>query len=81
MSNPKQLGRIGIFYIEEAICEVLFQAMEAEDDACVRAVDIDRSIGLYYERILKKLEAEGRVEQREKGGPWKLTETEYQKRR
>ena len=80
MSNPKQLGRIGIFYIEEAILEVLFQAMEAQDDACVRAVDIDRRIGMYHATVLKKLEAEGRVEQSRERGPWRLTEAEYQER-
>ena len=89
MSNPKQLARIGIFYLEEAILEVLFEKMETSpDDSLVRAVDIARKIGVRHRLnenwlvsdILKKLEAEGRVEQREERGPWKLTEDEYQKR-
>lgn len=89
MSNPKQLGRIGIFYIEEAILEVLSEAMETSPEApFVRAVDVARKIGVYKDWdqdrwlvpiILKKLEADGRVEQREARGPWKLTEVEYQK--
>ena len=45
----------------------------------VRAVDIDRRIGMYHESVLKNLEAEGRVEQREVRGPYKLTDDEYQK--
>ena len=91
MSNPKQLGRIGIFYIEEAILEVLFEAMEAQpEDPFLRAVDVARKIGVEHgtneknwlvSDILYKLRAEGRVEQREVRGPWKLTEAEYQKRR
>lgn len=90
MSNPKQLARVGIFYIEEAILEVLFEAMEAqEEDPFLRAVDVARKIGVKHwtnenwlvSDILYKLRAEGRVEQREVGGPWKLTEAEYQKRR
>ena len=54
----------------------------------VRAVDVARKIGVRQwtnenwltSDILKKLEAAARVEQREAGGPWKLTEAEYQKR-
>ena len=88
MSNPKQLARIGIFYIEEAILEVLFEAIDAPDGSFVRAIDIALKIGVKHglnenwlvSDILKKLEADGRVEQREARGPWKLTEDEYQKR-
>ena len=89
MSNPKQLARVGIFYLEEAILDVLFEVMETSPaDPFVRAVDIARKIGVEQwtnrnwltSDILKKLEAADRVEQREAGGPWKLTETEYQVR-
>ena len=89
MQSPKQLGRIGIFYIEEAILEVLFEAMDAPDESFVRAVDIAPKIGVKHgldgnwlvSDILRKLEAEERVEQREVRGPWKLTEAEYQTRK
>ena len=90
MQSPKQLGRIGIFYLEEAILEVLFEKMETSpDDSLVRAIDIALKIGVKHRLnenwlvsdILKKLEAEERVEQREVRGPWKLTEAEYQTRK
>lgn len=89
MLLPKQLARIGIFYLEEAILEVLFKAMETSpENPFVRAVDIARKIGVEHwtnenwlvSDILYKLKTEGRVEQKERRGPWKLTETEYQKR-
>ena len=40
--NAKQLTRIGIFHIEEAILNTLFQA----DSEYVRGVDISRACGL-----------------------------------
>ena len=91
MSNPTELALKGIFYLEEAILEVLFEAMEAHpEDPYLRRVEIRQKIGVYdlhpkfgwtLEGTMHKLKAEDRVEQREKRGPWKLTETEYQKRR
>ena len=90
MSSPKQLVRIGIFYLEEAILDVLFEAMEADREApYIKLRDIKKQIGGEWKKhgwsareLLKKLEEKpSRVEQREAGGPWKLTETEYQKRR
>ena len=88
MSNPKQLGRIGIFYLEEAVLDVISQ----NKGDYVRAVEISKSMGFstwdngwIVKRILDKLEEEGRVEARrtKKGSAtgWKLTEAEYQKRR
>lgn len=40
--TAKQLARIGIFYIEEAILETLFQA----HGEYIRAADLSRSLGI-----------------------------------
>ena len=87
MSNPKQLVRIGIFYLEEAILDVLFEARETPAPY-VQLSEINKKIGGKWAEdgwsvriLLSKLEEKARVEQREVRGPWKLTEAEYQKRR
>ena len=92
MQSPKHLARIGIFYLEEAILEVLFEAMEAQpEDPYVQRVEIRRKIGVYnlYRKFkwslggfLNKLKAEKRVEKEKRGRDsfWKLTEAEYRKR-
>ena len=87
--TAKQLARIGVFHLEEAILEVLFQA----DGEYRRTVDIARAIGVKsfdkYDwivgRLLRsKLEEEGRVEAwlSENGNKtgWKLTTREYNRR-
>ena len=87
MQSAKQLARTGIFYLEEAVLDVLFQA--TEENQLVIAAEIRRKIGLgeidesawVIRGILQKLKNEERVEQREERGPWKLTEVQYQKRR
>ena len=67
--TAKQLTRIGVFHIEEAILDTLFQA----NNEYVRSADISRAIGIKswdnYDwivgRILRsKLEKDGRVEAR-----------------
>ena len=89
-SFPKHLARTGIFYLEEAVLDVLFEAIVTQEDAFVRAVDIRRKVGVYEDwdedgwlvaGILRKLDVEGRAQQKEDRGPWKITEAEYQKRR
>ena len=92
LSSPKQLARIGIFYIEEAILEVLLEARETTpEDPFVRRVEIRRRIGVYnlyftcgwsIGDFLKKLKVEERIEQEVRGrySFWKLSEAEYQKR-
>lgn len=92
MSSPKQLARAGIFYLEEAVLEVLFEARKTTpEDPYVQRVEIRRKIGVYnlhriYEwslgGFLNKLKGEKRIEQEVRGRAsfWKLTETEYQKR-
>ena len=86
--TQKQMARIGVFYLEEAILETLFQS----DDEYVRAVDIARKMGIkswdpddwVVARILYKLDEDGRVEARR--GPsgqrtgWKLTTHEKNRR-
>ena len=86
--TAKQLTRIGVFHIEEAILNTLFQA----NDTYVRAADIARDLGLkswdegdwIVAAILYKLDADGRVEaRRDTGGRrtgWKLTPLENSRR-
>ena len=87
--TPKQFARIGVFHLEEAILEVLFQA----DSEYMRTTDITRAIGIksfdnwdwIVGRLLRsKLEEDGRVESRrsERGTRtgWKLTTREYNRR-
>ena len=88
--DPKQLTRIGIFYLEEAILEVLLETK----DVYVKQVDIIKKIGV-HERwkdsgwlvagILNKLEAENRLHakrsQTGRAQGWQLTDTEYNKRK
>ena len=82
--TAKQLARIGVFYIEEAISTVLFQV----HPEYMRAANLSRSIGIknwdtqdwVISNVLRKMEADGRVEtqyvnNRREG--WKLTKAEY----
>ena len=90
ISLPKKFTHIGIFFLEEAILDVLFAVMETSPEApFVRAVDIRRKMGIYEHwdkdgwlvaTIVKKLETEGRVKQKARLGPWKLTEAEYERK-
>ena len=87
--TAKQLTRIGVFHIEEAILETLFQA----DEEYTRAVDISRNCGLFQSwegsgwvvaATLNKLEEDGRAEARrgsdgQRSG-WKLTTRESNRR-
>ena len=86
--TAKQLTRIGVFYIEEAILDTLFQA----NDLYVRAADIARDLGVkswdesdwIVATILYKLEKDERVEARRDAGGrktgWKLTTLEKNRR-
>ena len=87
--EPEQLARIGIFYLEEAVLDVLFEAKYKQEwlqpaDICERA---DMTYVLFEKGdiaygVLAKLEAEGRIEHsqatRQK---WQLTEKEFENRR
>ena len=89
MSGPEQLAQKGIFYLEEAILDVLLKAWEKGEYPSIPVVDIKKGIGAGdWDRdqwltatILRKLEGEGRVEQKGSRGPWQLTNAEYANRR
>lgn len=89
--SPKQLTRIGVFYIEEAILDTLSQSK----DHYFRAGHISERIGLQLpvrdedknwiiNRFLEKLEEDKRVKarRRKNGGviAWKLTASEASRR-
>lgn len=87
--TAKQLTRIGLFYVEEAILDTLFQA----GDEYVRAADIARALGIskswdesdwIVAVVLYKLDEDGRVEARRSTSGrrtgWKLTVPEKNRR-
>ena len=84
--TPKQMGRLGVFHIEESILEVLSE----EPDGLMPA-DISRAVGIqgYYSGettygrgvyyyivrgVLDKLYSENRIERAGQSQRWKLTE-------
>ncbi len=84
--TAKQLVRIGVFYIEEAVSTTLLQAYPEY----MRAADVSRSIGIkgwddndwVIDRILTKMGKDRRVEARivnNRREGWRLTETEYRR--
>ena len=93
--RPKQLARIGMFHIEEAVLDVLLEARH--EDECLGAAEISRRAGIYRDRgtqdimndaivtgVLVKLDSEGRVErcqQENNRGGWHLTDKEFTSRR
>ena len=94
MQSPKQLTRIGIFYLEEAILDAISHLQQSKDDY-IKAGDISEMIRLELpmkdtdknwtiNRFLEKLEREKRVEIRRKKNraviDCKLTDAEYQQR-
>ena len=88
--EPEQLARIGIFYLEEAVLDVLHGAKHNEEWLMTveiyRQVDISRSSRNSYlpilAGILDKLEGEGRIERDSKRKQrWQLTEEEFRRRR
>ena len=87
--TAKQLTRIGVFHLEEAILDTLFES----EDEYMRAAEITRKCGLSQSWkesgwiiacILNKLEEDDRVEARRgQGGQrsgWKLTTRERNRR-
>ena len=87
--HPKQLARIGIFYLEEAVLDVLLEAKYEQE--YLQPAEISRRAGMthvLYESgdmaygVLAKLEGEGRVESSPKPKRrWQLTDEEFEKRR
>lgn len=95
MIRPKQLARMGEFHLEEAILDVLLEAKYEEQ--CMGAAEVSRRTGIYRDRgseniindaivhgMLNKLADQRKVERCKqpngKGG-WRLTDTEFQRRR
>ena len=93
--RPKQLARLGQFYLEEAVLDVLLEAKHEGD--CIGAAAISRKAGIFRERgepdiindaivtgVLIKLNTEGRVQrctQSNNRGGWELTDSEFALRR
>ena len=90
MNNPEQLAQKGIDYLEEAILDVLFEAKQNERDPFVRLRDMRKILGIYNQwrndnwlirSLLYKLEyKDEKIKQKVEGGPWKLTDAEYNRR-
>ena len=77
--------------LKDAILEVLYQArLEGEDS--IRGADIRKQLGIPklqngpnlqdfpIRHILGLLQEDGKVEQREPKGPWRITDSAYQER-
>ena len=94
--RPKQLSRVGQFYLEEAVLDVLLEAKH--EGECIGPAEISRRAGIYRERgeanmmndaivagLLVKLHSENRVERctqsRANRGGWELTDNEFNFRR
>lgn len=96
MIRPKQHARMGMFYLEEAVLDVLLEA--AYEEECLGAAAISRRAGIFRDRgevnimndaiahgVLVKLSDEGRVERCTQAGTsaggWKITDNEFETRR
>ena len=70
--RPKQLARFGLFYLEEAVLDVLFEATQRGE--CLGPADISNTLGIpprlasgvnrneIARAVLDRLKVEGRVE-------------------
>jgi len=88
--RPKQLARIGVFYLHEAILDVLCEHYPKGHG--LGAADIGRMTGIYrgvrmndaiVSGCLNELEVLGKVEpapQENTRGGWRLSEKEYGRR-
>lgn len=92
--SPRQYGRMAMFYLEEAVLVVL--ADNYDEGYGIGAADIGQRTGIYREPgiaqmndaivtgVLNSLNEEGRVvraPQANGRGGWKLTASEYNRRR
>ena len=87
--RPKQLARIGMFYIEEAILDLLLEA-EISTQQGLGPTEISRRLGTYLSGdsypnaiiygFLAMLERRGLIEKVERG-QWMLSEIERENRR
>ena len=87
MSSPKQLARIGIFYLEEAVLDVLYNESElrpgqiSERAGIPSTTNLEPAVYAIVRGILSKLQNEGRVEDIDPPHPkWRLTAEEREKR-
>ena len=86
--STKQLVRKGMFYLGEAVLDVLLEAKHEEE--CLYPIEIGRRADLSYSLyedtaivygVLKKLEDEGCVERcPDHNKKWQLTAKEFEKR-
>ena len=93
--RPKQHARLGEFYLEEAVLDVLLEGKH--ENQCFGPAEISKRTGIFRDRgevnimndaivtgILVKLSEQKRVERctqpRGRGG-WELTDSEFMKRR
>ena len=87
--EPEQLARIGIFYLEEAVLDILHEARHSEEwlepKEISERLDIARSpcyhLHATVHGILGRLMDEGRAEHDSKARKrWQLTEEEFENR-
>lgn len=93
--RPRQLSRMGEFYLKEAVLDILCE--HYPEGYGIGAADISKRAGIYRDRgvenilndaivwgLLNSLHEEGKVERMEQEsgrGGWKLTQSEYNRRR
>ena len=93
--RPKQFSRMGEFYLEEAILDVLLEAKH--ENECLGPAEISKRAGIYRERgveniindaivtgMLVKLTDEKKVQrckQDNNRGGWELTDQQFKHRR
>ena len=93
--RPRQLSRMGEFYLKEAVLDILQE--HYPEGYGIGAADISRRAGIYRERgpsdimndaivtgILNSLHDDGKVERIEQEGGrggWRLTAREYERRK
>ena len=94
--RPRQLSRMGQFYLEEAVLDVLLEAKH--EGECIGAAEVSRRAGIFRDRgvvdimndaittgLLVKLHSENRVKRCTQShanrGGWELTDNEFNTRR
>lgn len=93
--RPRQLSRIGMFYLQEAVLDVLYAHYLVTHG--LGPAEISKRADIYRERgvkntlndaivwgLLNSLHAQGKVrqaKQKDGKGGWKLTDAEYSRRK
>ena len=90
MTIRKQ-AEMGLYLLSDAILEVLYKARLDGNDS-IKGADIRKQLGVPklqnglnledfpIRHILGLLQEDGKVKQTEPKGPWRMTDSEYQKR-